>query len=243
MPSLPPLAKRLGPLILLVLMFLSAGCETAPAPAPDPSAATLDRILAGQAANAEQAGDPAGAARHYITLYRNNRNDPAVIEGLARSLRHAGDLESARALLAEAVGRLGPQSRLLVEQGKADIGLGKAEAAVTVLRAAMAAAPEAWEPPATLAVAFDRLGRFDEAAAHYRVALTLTPDTADIYNNYALSRALAGRLDEAKALLRIAVGLPDAGSRVRENLAFLESLQRRPSGRPVRVAVPPPQVR
>jgi len=248
MPSLPLISKSFGfgrfgwrvfagPALLLAL----AGCA---APFSDPSTVAVDRILAAEAVRAEQGGDYAGAARHYGTLYQTNRSDPAVIEGLARALRHGGDPATARAILEEAQGRLGPQGRLLVEKGKAELALGKADLAVPTLEAAVAAAPADWEGPATLAVALDRLGRFDEAAPRYRAALALnTTDNADLYNNYALSRALAGQLDEARSLLRTAVALPGATPRVRENLAFLETLQRRPPSGPVRVMVPAPEIR
>ena len=243
MPSLPLISKRFGLLRLLpVLLLLGlAGCAGSPT---DSTSATLDTIVAGQAGAAEQAGDHAGAARHYASLYHDNPGDLGVIEGLARSLRHAGDYANARAVSDEALTRLGPNPRLLLEKGKAEIGLGKAGLAVTTLKAAAEAAPQDWEPEATLAIALDRLGRFDEATPHYRAALARNAaDNAEIYNNFALSRALAGRLDEAKALLRTAATLPSATARVRENLAFLESLQRAPPAGPTRVVVPPPQVR
>ena len=257
MPSLPLISKSLGPRRRgwraagrLALLLSLAGC--AAPPADQSSAAAVDRIVVSEAVQAEQAGDYAAAARHYGSLYQTNRAEPAVIEGLARNLRHSGDFESARALLEEALSRLGPQERLLVEKGKAEIALGKADLAVTTLEAAVAAAPADWEAPATLAVALDRLGRFDEAAQRYRAALARNAaDNADIYNNYALSRALAGRLDEAKSLLRTAVALPSATARVRENLVFLETLARQPPAKPARVparmparmVVPPPVVR
>lgn len=248
MPLLPLISKRFGsrrrggPSGAAALLLLAlAACAN---PGSDPSAAAVDRILVAEAAGAEQAGDYASAARHYSSLYQTNRGDPAVIEALARNLRHGGDLAAARSVLEEALGRLGPQGGLLVEKGKAEIGLGKAELAVPTLEAAVAAAPGDWEAPATLAVALDRLGRFDEAASRYRAALALnSADNADLYNNYALSRALAGRLDEARSLLRTAVALPGATARVRENLAMLETLQRPPAAGPARLALPAVVVR
>ena len=254
MPSLPLISKGLGPgrlrlarlglwrrLAVPALLLALAGCATA---ADDPSSGALDRIVAAEATGAEQNGDYATAARHYAALYQTNRSDLTVIEGLARNLRHGGELENARALLEEALGRLGPQGRLLLEKGKAEISQGKAELAVPTLQAAVQAAPGEWEPPATLAIALDRLGRFDEAATQYRAALARNAaDNADIYNNFALSRALAGRLDEAKSLLRTAAALPNASSRVRGNLAFLETLQRQLPAAPVRIVVPAPELR
>ncbi len=240
MPSLPPISKLLGFGRLgfagLPLLLALAGCQNSPS--GDPRSAALDRIVAGEAVSAEQAGDHAGAARHYGSLYQSDRADPVVIEGLARNLRHAGDAANARAVLAEALARLGPQGRLLVEKGKAELALGEAGQAVSTLEAAVTAAPNDWEAPATLAVALDRLGRFGEAEPRYRAALALAADNPEILNNYALSRALAGRLDEAKALLRTAVALPGASARVRENLAFLETLQGRPPAAPARPRTP-----
>ena len=245
MPLPPLISKPFGcrRVLAALLLLALAGCA-AGKPAADPAASALDGIVAGEAVAAEQAGDYASAARHYASLYETNRSDPAVAEALARSLRHAGDLAGAYDVLGEAITRLGANGRLLVEKGKVEIGLGKAALAVSTLEAAGAALPKEWEPPATLAVAFDRLGRFDEAAAQYRAALARNAgDNAEIYNNFALSRALAGRLDEARALLRTAATLPSATARVRENLAFLETLQQQPPAAPVRVAVPAPAVR
>ncbi len=225
MPSLPPISKRFGlsACVLALLLPALAGCLSSGS--SDSALAALDALVAREAAGAEQGGDFAAAARHYASLYQSNPSDLAVIEGLARNQRHAGNFAEAISTLDEALARLGPQGRLLVEKGKVEIALGNAALAVTTLRAAIALAPRDWEGPATLAIALDRLGLFDEAEAQYRVALGLDANNnAEIYNNYALSRALAGRIDEAKALLRTAVTLPNATVRVRENLVFLENL-------------------
>jgi Flp pilus assembly protein TadD len=184
----------------------------------------LDGLVTQEAQQAEQNRDYEAASRHYATLYQHKPDDPGVIQGLARALRNVGRFEEARTLLDDAVARLGPQPRLLLERGKDEISLGHADLAVQTLTAAIKATPADWEAPATLAIAYDRLGRTDEAEAQYRVATSLNPDNADILNNYALSRALAGHLDEALSLLRRAVTLPSAGPQVRENLALLEGL-------------------
>ena len=230
MPSLPLISKPFGcrRVLAAALLLALAGCA-APKPAADPAATALDGIVASEAVAAEQAGDYATAAGHYASLYQTNRSDPAVAEALARALRHAGDLAGAYDVVGEALTRLGTNGRLLVEKGKIEIGLGKAGLAVPTLQAAIAAQPKDWEPP---------------AAAQYRAALARNAgDNAEIYNNFALSRALAGRLDEARALLRTAATLPSATARVRENLAFLETLQQQPPAAPARVVVPAPAVR
>jgi len=165
-----------------------------------------------------------------------------VLEAFARNLRHAGKFDDARRLLEEALARLGPNPRLLLEKGKDEIGLSRADLAVQTLEIAAQAAPSDWEVPATRAIALDRLGRTDEAAVQYQAALALNPGNADTLNNYALSRALAGHIAEGLALLRQAVALPGSGPRVRENLAFLESLQAQPP-QPGRPAVPAPLVK
>ena len=239
MPSLPLISKgipfrghiSLRWLLLAPVLLALIGCGSDPA-SHSPTTSTLDRIVLGAAADAEQAGDYAAATRHYATLYQDNRGSPVLVEGLARNLRKSGDLENSYALLREALPTLQPPASLLVEKGKVEIGLGRADLAVVTLQAAVAAAPLEWEPAAILAIALDRLSRFDEAANQYRAALALNEtDNADIYNNYALSRALAGRIEEAKALLRKAVALPNASARVQQNLVFLEGFQQgKPTG-------------
>jgi len=240
MPSARPNSKtRLArSLAVAVIALIPAACEG------DGQAEKLDRMVAAEAQAADHNGDTAGAIRLYGALYDSNRTDVTVIEALARNLRRAGQAQNAWTLLAEAVTRLGPQPqpRLLVEKGKAEIALGRAELAVPTLQAAVAAAPGAAEPPATLAIAFDRLGRYDEAAVQYTTALGLNPDNADVLNNFALSRALSGRIDEGVELLRKAAAKPSASPRIRENLTFLESLRTRPQP-PGPGAMPAPVVR
>lgn len=220
-------------LALALIALLPSACGS------DGQAEKLDRMVATEAEAAERGGDTVTAIRHYGTLYESDRSDAAVIEALARNLRHAGQFQPAWSLLAEALTRLGPEPRLLVEKGKVEIGLGRAEMAVPTLQAAVAAAPEAWEPPATLAIALDRLGRYDEAATHYAAALALNPGNADALNNFALSRALSGRIDEGIDLLRKAAAMASASPRTRENLAFLEGLRVDPGA----AGMPPPVVR
>lgn len=211
-------AARVRPALLA--LALAACADTG-------EAEKLDRMIAAQAEAAERAGDTGAALRHYGALYEADPANEAAIEGLARTLRRSGDPQKAWSLVAEALDRLGERPRLLLERGKAELALGHADKAVVTLTAAGAAAPTAWEPPATLAVALDRLGRYEEAARRYGDALRLNPGHADTLNNFALSRALSGHIDDGVALLRNAVGLPGASAKTRENLAFLEDLRTR----------------
>ncbi len=234
MPSASPVSKLLGAFVAIrrpmaVAAAVAAGLALAGCAGDTGTRDKLDRLLVDEARQAEQAHDYETAIRRYAVLYDRKPDDTALTQGLARTLRAAGRFEDARTVLAEALARQGPQPRLLLERGKDEIALGRPELAVPTLVAVIAGAPGDWEAAATLAIAYDRLGRYDEAAVQYRVATGLNPENPDVLNNYALSRALAGRIDEALALLRRAVALPSAGSRTRENLAFLESLQPKPA--------------
>ena len=222
MPSAPLFSKTLAALTLavstVVALAVLTGC------AETGTRDTLDGVVVGAAEQAERDHDYQTAIRRYAALYDHKPDDVGVILGLARNLRYAGRFEEAQRLLDEAPPRLGPLPRLLLERGKDEIALGHADRAVETLTAAVKGVPTDWEPAATLAVAFDRLGRTEEAEAQYRAATALNPENADVLNNHALSRALAGHLDEALSLLRRAVLLPSAGPRIRANLAFLETL-------------------
>ncbi|MEI8395678.1 MAG: tetratricopeptide repeat protein, partial [Rhodospirillaceae bacterium] len=222
MPSARPAAKLLRTAAATLLALALSACETSD------QMASLDRMLLNDAQSAEQSRDYGAAIHHYTKLYETDRNNPAIIEPLARNLRYAGRLDDARRLLEDTLAKLGPQPRLLVEKGKDEIGLGRADLAAQTLSIAVQGAPTDWEAPATLAIALDRLGRYDEAAQHYNTAIARYPENADILNNFALSRALAGDIGKALDLLRRAVALPSASPKVRENLAFLQALQQQP---------------
>jgi Flp pilus assembly protein TadD len=198
----------------------------------------VDQYLLTSARTAEQNQDYASAARHYATLYESNQDDLQIAESLARNLRHSGRAADARRLLEDLLARLGPNSRLLLERGKVEIALGRADLAVQTLSQAEPELARDWELPATLAIAFDRQGRFDEAAERYRQAHALFPESPDILNNHALSRALAGRLDQALDLLRQAVALPGAKPQVRENLAYFQALYQPVQAQPAPAPVP-----
>ncbi len=239
MPSVRPFSKSLPIGIVAATVWAAltlAGCSEMD------TRGTIDQVLTSEAQNAEQNGDYEGAIHHYATMVENHHDDLVAIEGLARNLRHAGRLDDARRMLADALARLGPQPRLLLEKGKDEIGVGRGDLAVQTLQLAAAGAPTNWEPAATLAIAFDRLGRYDEAAIQYRLAMGLYPESADILNNYALSRALSGHIDDAVSLLRRAVAMPSASPQTRENLTLMEALQHQPahSGR---LTLPQPPLR
>lgn len=217
---------------LLLPALLLGACEST-----DPEA-RLDTYVADAARAAEQKRDFTAAASFYTDLQRSRPDDPQATLGLARNLRYAGRNEEAARVAAEGLSRFGPHLPLLLEKGKAELAGNRAEMAAQTLQTAPADAGADWELPATLAVAFDRLGRFDMAAEHYRQALAIFPENPDILNNYALSRALAGRLAEAIVLLREAAKSPSARPQVRENLLFLEQLQRSNKALPPNTLLP-----
>lgn len=194
----------------------------------------MDELLNDAGHKAEIAGDYRQAAQNYGRLLDNNPDDTAVAVSLSRALRLGGRPSDALQVVEASLARLGSVAALdqlqpiLVEQGKTQIALGRAELALPPLQRATTINPGDPDAPATLGIALDRLGRFDEAAISYRQAVSLAPDNPDILNNMGLSRALAGHLAEGLALLRQAASLPSAGPQVRENLVLLLNLNAAP---------------
>ncbi|CAK0766575.1 hypothetical protein WCLP8_3960004 [uncultured Gammaproteobacteria bacterium] len=228
MTLLDSLSKSFGRLVFTLAMALVLGaCQTGSMDS------RLEEAVADAAREAEINHDYAGAVTRYLTLYETNRDDLNLILALARNLRYAGRIHDARTLLDDSLSRFGPLTPLLTEQGKVDITSGRAELAAQTLVLAKSQDPKDWQPPAVLAVAYDRLGRYDEAAANYRQSLEINPTNAETLNNYALSRGLAGDLPEALKLARQAVAMPGTTQRIRDNLALLEGLVPLASSRPL----------
>lgn len=196
----------------------------------------VEDALQQNAHEAELSEDFNKAATSYRRLYEIDPNDQAVALALARNLRLAGRPMDGLQVIDSALRRLGavadlPQLvPLLIEQGKAQVAAGRAELALPPLVRAATMAPNDWEPPTVMGVAYDRLSRFAEAETSYRHAMTLAPDNADVLNNYALSKTLSGDLEEGLRLMRLAAGLPNAGPKVRENLVLLLNLKREAEG-------------
>ncbi len=236
MPSVRPISKRLTIAASLFAGLSLAGCGS-------DREDGLDQVVTQEAQKAEQAHDYETAIRYYTGLYSDHRDDVSVIEGFARTLRHAGRLQDAERVLADGLKRLGPQPRLVLEKARIDIAEGHADLAAQALEPAVRAVPLTdWEVLTTLAIAYDRLGRYDEAGPHYLAAIALNPGNADILNNYALSRALAGHMDDAVTILKKAAAMASAGSQIHENLAFLTALQRQPH-HPGTLLMPVPAVK
>lgn len=177
------------------------------------------------ARTAEAAQDYAAAGNHYASWHEAAPDDPMAVVGLARSLRRQNRADAALKVLEETLGRLGPKTPLLVEQGRASIAAGHADLAVAPLTQAAQLDPKDWQAPSTLGIAYDHLERYVEAAASYRQARALAPDNIQILNNLALSLALSGDLEGGLMLISQAAAMPGAQTQVHENLALLRSFK------------------
>jgi Flp pilus assembly protein TadD len=176
------------------------------------------------AAEAEQRGDWAAAARHWQSVQQNARTDRAVTLSLVRALRLSGSCGSAQPHLAQMLGTDGRDGDALMEAAKCHLVSGRPEAAEATLATLLDVKPDSWEAHTTMGVALDRTGRTDEALAHHDQAVRLANGKPTALANKGLSLALSGRLDEGLAIMRSAASMPNAPARVRVNLAVLEAL-------------------
>ncbi len=92
--------------------------------------------------------------------------------------------------------------------GAAYLRQGDAEGAVNKLQRAVDLDEHNAQAQATLALAYERIGRDDEADQHYRLALRHSSDDAVIDNLYGAYLCRNGRLDEAQTYLLRAANNP-----------------------------------
>ncbi len=99
-------------------------------------------------------------------------------------------------------------ARLNTELGKAYIRERKYELALRKLRKALAQDPDYSIAHGTIAILYERLGKFADAERHFRRALTLAPDNSRIRNNYGAMLCRIGKVDAAEKQFLLAVKNP-----------------------------------
>jgi len=182
-------------------------------------ALTEDRALAPYAhlrlgVFAQRDGDPRGAAAHALAAFRSAHGDPELLELVAKSLLRAGLVREALAC-ADAMLRLGAPINALAEVGKMLSDHMQPEAALPLLRRAMAqglAGAPAMQYLVGLNLMY--LGRDDDARAALEVSLRGNPDLAPAHWARAKlggSEARGARIGRLRAALaRAPQGAPDA---------------------------------
>ena len=149
--------------------------ETPPTPAPTPTSvvsASPGALAVGRAEAALRAGTAVVALKAFEEAFEL---DPTLRVTHARSY----------------AGALADDGRRILEEG----GSG----AVERFRAAIAAAPDLFEPHFMLGNVFTREGRVEEAMAEYRKALAINPDSADAHFNLGFLHVRQENFQEAVA--------------------------------------------
>ena len=103
------------------------------------------------------------AEEHYRAAMRCSPGAPEPVVNLASMLRQLGRLEDGRALVVDALARIGARAILHDCLGQIELEAGDAAAAERAFRNALADAPERVTAQANLAEAVASLGRHDEA--------------------------------------------------------------------------------
>jgi Tfp pilus assembly protein PilF len=103
------------------------------------------------------------AETQYRAAMRSSPGAPEPVVNLAGMLRHLGRLDDGRALVAEALARIGHQAILYDCLGQIELDAGDAAAAEGAFRTALASDPTRATAQANLAEAVASLGRHDEA--------------------------------------------------------------------------------
>ena len=119
-----------------------------------------------------------------------------------------------------------PTAEALFHQGTTCLSERRLGEAETLLRQALAIAPELAEAHANLALALEWGGRLAEAEASYRSALSLQDDNADIQRNLGALLARQHRVAEAEQAYRRAIELAPTSPGHWSNLGVLYASQK-----------------
>lgn len=156
--------------------------------------------------------------------YEANPANQTAALNYSRALRALDQKAQAVAILQQAAIRAPKDMNVLAAYGKALIDVGRAKEAAEVLASAHTPDKPDWRVLSAQGTAADQLGDSSTARHYYNAALKLAPGEPMILSNLGLSYALDKRLPDAERVLREAAANPRADQRVRQNLAFVLSL-------------------
>jgi tetratricopeptide (TPR) repeat protein len=108
-----------------------------------------------------------------------------------------------------------------ISQGRALIGQGLFEEAISELSVAAATGTNLVEANNLLGLAYDHRGQHQRAQEFYQRALTLAPRDAHVINNLGFSLYMDDRDKEALAKLKLAVRLDPSSPEIYNNLGFV----------------------
>jgi Flp pilus assembly protein TadD len=207
-----------APVVLAAALALAlGGCKTTQ---PTETTGSLGVAAAGGDGRSVQA---------WAERYRADPNDPQAAVNYARALRANGQRAQALAVLEQAWTEHPSHRGVLGAYGRALADVGHYKRALDVLDHAHAPGAPDWRILSIQGAALDQMGRHEDAQRYYATALRIVPDEPSVLSNLGLSYALSKDLVRAEATLRRAASQSRVDPRVRQNLAFVMGLQRRPS--------------
>lgn len=160
---------------------------------------------------------------------RWNAARATVLYNLGRDQYAAGNFESARKSVTEAL-RLDPtNANVLVLSARLDIESGRLESAVAALQAARESAPLDPEPDYLLGVIAQRWQRCDEALQHYASATTKNPNELAYLLAQSEMLVQLGRPDEALSMLQSKVVHYENSAAIRDAVGQLLMQAGRPA--------------
>lgn len=153
-----------------------------------------------------EAGDAAGAWRHFAEAARFEPNQPKVQAGLAESAARAGRLEEAIAGYRRVVAFVPPPPGAQARLAHLLLERGRPQEALAPLMAAQREQPESVELLAKLGEVQLAAGRTDEGIASLREALRRAPALPGARAQLGVALLLRGHPEEAQPLLEVATG-------------------------------------
>jgi serine/threonine-protein kinase len=168
----------------------------------------------------------------YFTVARVIR--PESAHELAHALEKKGEREEAISVLGD-LARIRPRNgrhlsclgRALEERGRRKEAQVALDAAVSVLRDAVAARPDNYVAQLNLGNALKNLGRLDEALEMYRKAIQIKPTYIAALENVGITLFLKRKYDEAEAYYREAIRLKPETVAAYQGLASVLDAKRR----------------
>jgi predicted Zn-dependent protease len=156
-----------------------------------------------------------------VVLNKHRANgDARVFSGLANAYVHEKQLDQARAILNEGLGKWPGSGDLLAQLADTEVLSGQYDLALPQYQRLLAADPKSIVLRRRLAEVWNLVGDPGRAIAYYRQAHQLAPDDVAVAVSLADALARAGRLDEARALFQDVAKAHPENAPALNNVAF-----------------------
>jgi protein O-GlcNAc transferase len=152
-------------------------------------------------------GLPDEAEQFYREVLALDPNHADVHYLLSELARQAGDLQSAQALLEQALQSAPSNPEFHLARGNACAAEGRQEEAITCYRNALCLSPDSADAHFNLGVVLLALGRWEMAEASFLEVLRINPSSADAYNNLGNISMSLDRLSQAELCYRQALDI------------------------------------